>query len=285
MSDNRSYIYQVELSDQDHNDARVIASSFIKEKSVLLDVGCACGDFGKYIVEKKGVDVYGMEYDALSIKSALEKNIYNRIHQVDLNVHQSNEYPEYFGRFDYITLLDVLEHTVAPDYSLKQLIPYLKKDGYFVVSLPNISFSDIKLSILNDEFEYTDMGILDRTHLRFFTYKTIALFFADASLEIMECKVKVSDVTFNSKNIPSSVKRFILNNPHSYVYQYIFKCRLNESNKELQSKNLEVLNVSFKDFKGELRRIKKNKLINQFLPVGSRRRSFMKSLFKKLKGN
>lgn len=282
--ENRAYIYQIELNSTQTNDARIIASHFIVNDSKVLDVGCACGDFGYYLSREKNCTVYGMEYNQESIQVALTKNIFQNIHQVDLNTYHTNEHSEYIGQFDYITLLDVLEHTISPERSLLQLKPYLKEDGHFIISLPNISFGDIKISLLNDDFEYTDMGILDKTHLRFFTHKTIARFFTLLNFQIMECRVKVSNIN-DSKKIPFLVRKYILENPHSYAYQYIMKIKNSDlSENDLLSLNEKKMSIRKKDIQSELNKIKRDSIVSFFLPVGSKRRNYIKSLYNSLKG-
>lgn len=284
QSENRAYIYQIELNSNQTNDARIIASNFIENGSKVLDVGCACGDFGYYLSNDKKCTVYGMEYDHESIQVALTKNIFQKINQVDLNIYDTNEHPEYINQFDYITLLDVLEHTIFPEKSLLQLKPYIKENGYFIVSLPNISFGDIKITLLNDDFEYTEMGILDKTHLRFFTYKTIAKFFASLNFEIIECKVKVSGLTASMKNIPLMTRKYILKNPHSFAYQYVLKIKVSSLTKEaLSTHNRAKMDIQKSDIKYELNKIKRDTFIRSLLPVDSKRRKYIKSIYNKFK--
>lgn len=280
---NRAYIYQIDLSSQGADDVRIIASSYIDNCSKVLDVGCACGDFGYYISNRKQCDVYGMEYNAESIKTAFDKQVYKEIHQMDLNTFETDTFKKYLGKFDYITLLDVLEHTINPEESLMKLVPYLKDNGFLIISLPNVSFGDIKISLLQDDFEYTDMGILDRTHLRFFTHKTIDRFFTLLNLEIVECKVKVEDISFPMHNLSIFTKRQIKANPFSYVYQYVLKIRKNSADKVLLFRNnRSKMVVTKKIIRPELKRVRaryrKNDWISKFLPVGSGRRNIVKKV-------
>jgi hypothetical protein len=177
-----------------------------------------------------------------------------------------------------------LEHTTNPQYSFLKLRPYLKNGGGCIVSLPNVAFGDIKISLLQDDFTYTDMGIMDKTHLRFFTHKTIADFFSNINFEVVECRAKVADITKPSEDIPSRVKSFIKKDPHSYIYQYILKVRASNLSQELLMKNNNSkLNLTFSDINKELKIIQKNRLINKFLPIGSKQREVAKSLYASLK--
>jgi len=281
-NENRSYIYKIKLNKSQPNDARVIASDFISKGSKVLDVGCACGDFGVFLSDEKKCNIYGMEYDKNSIVEAQKTNVFQKIHQVDLNYFQSDLYPEYYKNFDCVTLIDVLEHTVNPENSFLKLKSYIKDDGFFIISLPNASFGNIKVGLLQDDFTYTNMGILDKTHLRFFTYKTIANFFTNINFEITECKAKVSNVSNISKDIPHSIKKYIRSNPHSFIYQYIFKVKESFLSEDLlKLNNYDKMNLKWKDVRKELKTVKINNTINYFLPVGSIQRRIIKSVYNK----
>jgi len=280
-SEDRSRIYQIDLDSTETNDARIIAYNYIKPHSTILDVGCACGDFGALVSTEKKCTVFGMEFDIKSIEEANKKCVFKRVHQVDLNALKTEEYQEYHNFFDYITLLDVLEHTVHPAQSLSSLKPYIKQDGFFIVSLPNVSFGDIKVGLLQNDFTYTDMGVLDKTHLKFFTYKTIAIFFAELGFEITGRQAKVSDIT--TKGTPYCVKNFIKRDPHSYAYQYVMNVRV--SNLEigaLTKLNQDKMILRWPDIKNELNLIRRRKWINTLLPEGSTGRKIAKSIYEKI---
>ena len=266
---NRSTIYQINLNMDNTNDARIIGYSYIVPESTVLDIGSACGDFGALIKKEKNCNVFGMEYDAQSIKIAQKLNVYQQLDQIDLNVFDENDYKEYFDFFDSIVLLDILEHLLDPEKVLISLKKFLKEDGYFVISLPNIAFFDIKVSLLEDDFTYTDTGILDRTHIKFFTYKTIITFMASLNLKINDCKVVVNDLTLENK-LPRNVKKFIVKDPHSFVYQYVMK--VYPSNDDIDSillHNTEHLKIEWSHILQELRKIRKQKFISKIFPIGT----------------
>ena len=223
QDNDRSYIYKISLDVERVNDVRIMAYDYIDENSTVLDVGCACGDFGELINRDKGCIVHGMEYDAGSIDIAMHTNAYEAVHQVDLNTFDESKYTQYHQNFDTIVLLDVLEHILNPEEVLHSLKKYLKEDGFFIISLPNVAFCDIKIGLLQDEFTYTDTGILDKTHLKFYTYKSISSMVTRMGLEIYACQPKVDYFSIQTGNVPRSVIRYIKKDPHSFVYQYLIK--------------------------------------------------------------
>ena len=211
-------------------DAHSIIFNNIKNDSTVLDVGCNTGVLGEALKKYKNCNVTGIEYDAAAIETAKGLNVFDELIQADLNCFEPEDFPHLKGKFDYIVLGDVLEHLVWPDKVLNKLSEFLKRgekgDGKFIISFPNIAHASIKSQILCDDWEYTDVGLLDRTHLRFFTRKTIIEFLAGLHLKIEKMDYTIFDVkgmqTLNYWNIlPFFTKLFIKNNPHSFVLQYV----------------------------------------------------------------
>lgn len=276
----RSKIYQVNLDARSENDARIIASKYVPSNSVVLDVGSACGDFGLFLHRKKACDVHGMEFSIPSIEIAKKTFAYSAIHQVDLNTFHERDFENYYGYFDCIALLDVLEHVLNPEQTLEKLKRFLKEGGFFVISLPNIAFGDIKLQLLTDSFAYTEDGILDKTHLRFFTFRSIADYLTARGFQIHDCSVKVADVSARNYNVPTVVRRYILNDPHSFVYQYVLKADPTDLNRDaLAQINASRMSISWAQVNFHLGKIRRQNLANAILPAGSARRRIAKKLF------
>lgn len=138
----------------------------------VLEVGCAEGATGATLKNNGCArEVVGIELnpDAANVASArLDKVICADVETVDFSAESLDE-----GSFDYIICGDVLEHLKDPWYQLGRLLTLLKSGGKFIVSLPNIRYYGIVFPLLfHDDFEYRSSGILDQTHLRFFTKST-----------------------------------------------------------------------------------------------------------------
>ena len=270
--------YQVDLNLADKNDARIIALGLIEPGAKVLDVGCACGDFGALMYKEKNCSVYGMDYDSESLKIAEQYDIYHQLHQVDLNSFEPTKYPEYYASFDCIVLLDILEHLVNPETVLLKIKHYLKADGYFIVSLPNIAFCNVKIALLCDDFTYADTGVMDRTHLRFFTHRTIVEFMSRLKLKITECSITIKDCLPTFK-IPFYVKRFIRKDPHSFAYQYIMKVEASEllAQEILKEQNTEQMLLDEKRINTHLRQMRRRRWMQKFFPVDSTQYTMAKS--------
>ena len=282
MINNRSEIYKVDLNENEFNDARIIALNYIHERSTVLDVGAACGDFGLLLKNKKQCKVYGMEYDIKSIEIAKSTKAYNDIHQIDLNNFHISDYKHYINYFDTIVLLDVLEHLLYPEKVLELMQNFLKEDGYFIISLPNVAFADIKASLLQNDFTYTDTGILDKTHLKFYTYKSIIDFMTILNLRITDFNVKVNNMSAYKK-IPKTIKKYILKCPHSYVYQYIICAEQADSSTNLLEDNTKTMSLTWKKMNPTLKIIKRKELIQNIFPTNSFQHRIAKQIKRLLK--
>ena len=147
----------------------------------VLDVGCGSGSFGAILRKRNGCEVWGVESNAGTISSA-EQNIDKVFHG-------------YFGpelrlppdTFDCIIFNDVLEHMVDPASALTLAKSLLSRGGSVVASIPNIGhFPTVWNLVVRGEWEYKEYGILDKTHLRFFTRQSIARLFREAGFTIQQ---------------------------------------------------------------------------------------------------
>lgn len=145
----------------------------------ILDVGTASGYLGK-VWRKNGHFVAGIEYDAATAEKAREH--YDTFQVADIERFEFPDRPE----FDYIVFADVLEHLRDPAAVLRRCIPALKESGKIIISVPNIANWIIRLSLLAGKFDYMDRGILDRTHLRFFTLRSLKGLMSEISCDVVD---------------------------------------------------------------------------------------------------
>jgi len=151
-----------------------------KKISRALDIGCANGKFGAMLKSIYNCEVWGVEADnraAMQSERKLDKVIYGPFNsEIDLSKDQ---------QFDCIFFNDVLEHMEQPENALSLASSYLKPNGCVVASIPNIRYYPVLLSLLRyKDFQYADAGVLDRTHLRFFTAKSMIRLFEEAGFTI-----------------------------------------------------------------------------------------------------
>ncbi|HEU4522622.1 MAG TPA: class I SAM-dependent methyltransferase [Thermoanaerobaculia bacterium] len=144
----------------------------------ILDVGCGYATTSERL-RRLGNRVTGIESSAEAVAVASER--------LDEVVAADLQDTAKIGdrRFDAIVFADVLEHLSWPETILKQYLRFLAPGGSVIVSLPNVGLWSVRLSLLTGRFEYADTGVLDRTHLRFFTRRTARRLIEEAGLSIV----------------------------------------------------------------------------------------------------
>jgi 2-polyprenyl-3-methyl-5-hydroxy-6-metoxy-1,4-benzoquinol methylase len=202
-----------------------------KENQRILDTGCGDGLFSEHI--NKGNIKVGVDF--ISESESIKKNL-DEYYQYDLN----NGLPEYLEnkeKYDYILMLDILEHLYNYDNIITQSKKLLKPEGKIIISVPNIANIYVRLNLLIGRFPYGDKGILDRTHLQFFTLGSIKKLLKSYNLEIVKKKVTpvpIIEIFPNFlKNNLGIILNFILyliSVPFKrlYGYQFIFITRNKE---------------------------------------------------------
>jgi len=139
-----------------------------REASTILDVGCAVGSFGELLKSERSVEIWGVEINEYAASVAAKK-----LDKVICGAFGENlDLPQM--KFDCVVFNDMLEHLVDPYSALLYARTLLQDGGTIVASIPNVRYFDNIWKLLVDQdWEYTQNGILDRTHLRFFTYRSI----------------------------------------------------------------------------------------------------------------
>jgi 2-polyprenyl-3-methyl-5-hydroxy-6-metoxy-1,4-benzoquinol methylase len=147
----------------------------------LLDVGAADGLLSRRLTTQ-GWKVTAIEADPVLAEAGAAHCERMVVADVDRGV------PPLAADFDAVVCGDVLEHLADPARALAGLVALLAPGGHVVVSVPNIAHLWIRLSLLAGRFDYAERGILDRTHLRFFTRRTFVAFLRDAGLTVAELR-------------------------------------------------------------------------------------------------
>lgn len=146
-----------------------------------LDVGCGIGLNGAAL-RRTGARVTGIEIVPASIARA--ERVLDEVIAADIT---SDALGAALGerRFDLLLFADVLEHTTDPAAVLRRLLPHLEEDGHVIVSLPNVAAWPVRLGLLAGRFDYEPSGILDDTHLRFFTRDSAIALCREVGLEVL----------------------------------------------------------------------------------------------------
>jgi 2-polyprenyl-3-methyl-5-hydroxy-6-metoxy-1,4-benzoquinol methylase len=145
----------------------------------LLDVGSADGYLAE-ILSARGYEVTCVEGDPALAARAVGKCRHVIVANLD------HELPRLSGPFDAIVYGDVLEHLRDPLRVFSALNQHLRNDGIVCVSVGNVAHLWVRMQLLMGRFEYTERGLLDRTHLRFFTLRSFLQFLRDAEMNVIE---------------------------------------------------------------------------------------------------
>ncbi len=170
MCPEKILLRETALSEYFRNQRHEMLDFIPAEATVFLEVGCGEGAFADHLKKTRAqvgspVEVWGVEMDPVAAAKAAA--VLDRVLQGDV-AKVCSDLPA--GHFDCLVLNDVIEHVVDPVSLIGSLRPLLKPGGFLVASLPNVRyfFNVVDLAV-HGRWDYTDEGILDRTHLRFFT--------------------------------------------------------------------------------------------------------------------
>jgi len=222
-----AYISTIDTTNK--NNSHTIAIDFLLEKSnnrflKILDVGCSEGYLGGYL-KNLGHTVLGVEMNSQAAHKAglVLDSVYNGSIS-DYFSHHKDE------KFDAILFGDVLEHIADPNEVLEICHHHLNEEGFIIASLPNIAHAAIRAMLLEGRWEYADLGILDRTHLRFFTKASAHELFVEADYDIervgqvhlpIEMVNQLCNLQLNQKYI-DMVNNLVSAEPDAMVFQNIF---------------------------------------------------------------
>lgn len=148
----------------------------------VLDVGAASGTLAR-MCQNKSLRLFGVEPSPewAQIATPLYEKIWvGLIDEID---------DASLKGYDVVVLGDVLEHLSTPEVVLQRLVALQEANSVFMISVPNIANLWVRLNLLFGRFDYTDRGILDKTHLRFFTRKTLMAMLKNTGLEIVSIHV------------------------------------------------------------------------------------------------
>lgn len=215
--------YKVSLANP--NSTWTLLFDKISPGTKVLDVGCSSGYFARTLIEEKNCTVDGIELDSGDAETARQvcrKVVQANVEELDLSECFDQEY-------DHIVFADVLEHLIEPALVLNRMARITKPDGTLLFSIPNMAHASIRLQLLQGNFDYEDEGILDRTHLRFYTKKTIVELVERAGLYLRELDATTFDIPESIVNealarvglVGSEAFRNYLNTPDALVYQYL----------------------------------------------------------------
>ncbi|WP_298214173.1 methyltransferase domain-containing protein [Acidovorax sp.] len=200
-----------------------VLASLVHDQATVLDLGCGSGALGQYLSETRGCTMDGV---TLSEAEAAHARPHYR-HVVVDNLESCDLLTTFAGqRYDFIVCADVLEHLSRPERVLGACRQLLQPEGKLLISVPNAGYSGLIAELLEGEFLYREEGLLDRTHLRFFTRKSLARFLGEQrwvpdSIDTITRELPESEFDVAFDRLPPSVARHLLGVQDALTYQFI----------------------------------------------------------------
>ena len=216
--------YAIEV-DRASSSAHALALDLVGAAKHVLEVGCWTGHVTEHLVAA-GNTVVGVEVDPGAAE--LARRFADRVHVVDLDTTALSTAEQ--GPFDAILLGAVLEHLRDPATVLADLVGLLAPTGQVVISLPHVGHVDVRLMLLEGRWDYQDEGLLDRTHLHWFTRDSIRSMLAAAGLVATDVRRVL--IWPGDTNVPVTpglhspdVLRFIEADPEARTFQFVLAAR------------------------------------------------------------
>ncbi|MCW2544401.1 MAG: methyltransferase protein [Frankiales bacterium] len=216
--------YDPSVDFSNENLSQTLLALLAGDDRTVLDVGCATGYLAQ-MLRSRGCRVDGIEYDPVMAERAAP-----HVDRIETGDVQAMDLPALLGAqsYDVVVFGDVLEHLTEPQRVLTESLALLKPGGAIVASIPNVAHGAVRLQLLEGRFDYTSTGLLDETHVRFFTRETVLAMFEAAGLAIVEMRRTTAglfetEVRVFEGDFEDDVVAQVLADPEATTYQFVLK--------------------------------------------------------------
>jgi 2-polyprenyl-3-methyl-5-hydroxy-6-metoxy-1,4-benzoquinol methylase len=206
----------------------------VPEGSSVLEFGCATGYMSEVLAQRCRCRVTGIELDPQAAATATafcERVVVGDAEALDLEAHLGDE------RFDAVLFADVLEHLRDPAAMLRRVRPFVAEGGAVVASIPNIAHISVRLALLGGEFRYRDLGLLDDTHLHFFTRASIVDLFESEGFVVSTWRRRHVDESAAEitppPDLPDDIRSWLGADPELTTYQFVIRAVPSDSASQL----------------------------------------------------
>jgi 2-polyprenyl-3-methyl-5-hydroxy-6-metoxy-1,4-benzoquinol methylase len=225
--------YDLALDMESDNSLALILRN-VRPRTEVLEVACAHGRMTKYLREQLQCRVTILEKDADAARSAEPFASDAKLIGEEWGDLERNAWSDYLRRerksFDCIVFADILEHLSDPEEILGRSTEFLREGGSLWVSVPNIGHNSIVIELLDDRFEYRDLGLLDRTHIHFFSESSLLNLVRGAGLRVVRRLDPLQRVTHTEfknsyERLPQPVADFLRARRNGEVYQFVWELK------------------------------------------------------------
>jgi 2-polyprenyl-3-methyl-5-hydroxy-6-metoxy-1,4-benzoquinol methylase len=211
----------------------------------VLETGCASGHMSA-LLSAQGCSVVGMEIESSIVEPALEW----LERAVIGDLEDPSIWSELDGEsFDVILFGDVLEHLKDPLPALREAAQHLAPAGVVIISVPNISHADVKVALIKGTFPYSESGLLDRTHISFFTKESLVELIREAGLAVVEITritgpVCSTEIGVSRDDIDDATLSAVTNDREAETYQFVVKAVRDDSEHSLNMLSADLIELS-----------------------------------------
>lgn len=212
------------------NSSHSIVVQLVGRDRRVLDVGCSTGYVARALVDV-GCTVSGIEFNEAAAEIArpvLEKLVVADLNSTPLDGAFAGQ------QFDAVVMADILEHLADPVDVLRTASTLLSEDGEVVISVPNVAHGSLRLALLQGRWRYRDTGLLDKTHIHFYTVETLHALLEEAGLVATEIQSVVLDplgveVEIDVDALPEGVVDWVRGDAGAHAYQFVVRARRRSS--------------------------------------------------------
>ena len=235
LSDSRTEIKYTRFDDSPGSTHNLVVG-LVEAGSRVLEFGCSTGYMSQVLRDRLGATIVGVELNAEAAELATvhcDRVLVGDAEELDLEAELGVE------RYDAILFADVLEHLREPAVLLRRVRALVAEGGVVIASIPNIAHASVRLALLSGSFRYREQGLLDETHLRFFTREGVQDLFESSGyvithwlrrrLEVEETEIPVP------RSVPEEARAWVTGDPEATTYQFVVCAVPSESGAQLHA--------------------------------------------------
>ncbi|MEB0139928.1 MULTISPECIES: rhamnan synthesis F family protein [unclassified Undibacterium] len=230
----------------------------------VLELGCSSGHMSA-ILQAHGCQVVGVDFDAVAVETA--RQYCSAVYAINL---ENADWPQEMSgeaAFDVIVAADVLEHLRDPGRCFEYFRQLLKPDGILIISTPNIAYGGVIASLLQGTFHYAETGLLDKTHVHFFTEQSLRELLLAKAYSVVHFDSVNADIDHPEFSkywdaLDADLRKKIQERPNAMAFQFILTAFPSET-RQLDTSLAEIYrqyelknNVAQKKFEAEILNLK-----------------------------
>lgn len=237
--------YHTDINPEESNNSHAAMLRMVGFNKRVLETGCASGHMSA-LLSAQGCSVIGMEIESSIVEPALQ--------WLERAVIGDLEVPSIWSdlegeSFDAILFGDVLEHLKDPLTVLRESAQHLAPAGVVIISVPNIAHADVKVALIKGTFPYSESGLLDRTHISFFTKDSLVDLVREAGLAVVEISritvpVFSTEIGVSRDDIDDATFSAVTNDREAETYQFVVKAVRDDAEHSLDKLSADLIELS-----------------------------------------